>query len=150
MNIGEFLQELYLARKIPQKDSGRRAKTFSFSIKGEKDLPLLVWEYLVKTRAGFKCEDCDSALALQTHHIKPLVGGGKNTLRNGKCVCISCLNKRENMVNLKGRLHESLCYTYGQDKGTKMWEELKKLKTLKEREAMLDSLLKDILPDKNP
>ncbi len=149
MKIGELLEDLMLARKIPERDSEKRTKTFTFNIKGEVDLPFLVWEYLVKARADFRCEDCGTTVTLKAHHLRPLEGGGKNTLRNGKCICISCVHRSENNINLKGKLHQALCRTYGTDKGTKMWEEMKKMKTRKEKEAILHSLLNDILPDKN-
>ena len=60
-----------------------------------EQLPLPVWIYLVKLRAGYKCQggnhtELENELGLDSHHILPLVLGGMNTLNNGQCLCDIC------------------------------------------------------------
>jgi len=62
--------------------------TISFDSKEE--LPLSIWEYLVKRRASFKCSKCGNKNKLVSHHIVSRANEGKNTLDNGACFCTHC------------------------------------------------------------
>ena len=47
---------------------------------------------LVFQKANFKCENegCDNETNLTLHHIKFQKNGGKNSVKNGSCICKSC------------------------------------------------------------
>lgn len=49
-----------------------RNSNYRPEFKRNEELPLEVWTYLVKRRAGFKCEGCGTKKTLQSHHIKPV------------------------------------------------------------------------------
>lgn len=63
-----------------------------FSFEPDEELPLEVWSYFVKRRANFRCEECGKKGTI-AHHITPRPEG-KNTLRNGICLCSKCHGKK--------------------------------------------------------
>lgn len=72
--------------KLKTQEKILRNSDYSLTIKRNEELSIEGWTYLVKRRANFRCEDCSSKENLISHHIihRP---EGKNTLRNGKCLC---------------------------------------------------------------
>jgi len=78
-----------------------RNSQYTVTFKRDEELPLGVWEYLVKRRANFKCEECGISWkerGLISHHIKKRVDKGKNILRNGKAVCTKHHGKAHTIV----------------------------------------------------
>lgn len=72
---------------------GIRHSDYAPIFKRDYELPLEAWTFLVKHRAGFECENCGASnkeKELHAHHIRRPGDGGKNTLRNGKALCITC------------------------------------------------------------
>jgi hypothetical protein len=48
------------------------------------------WMSAVLSRDRFCCVDCCSLLEIQAHHIVPKSQGGRDTLANGKTLCLDC------------------------------------------------------------
>ena len=84
-----------------------RNKHYTTTFKRDEELPLEVWEYLVKRRVNFKCEECGISWKrrrLVAHHIKLRIDGGKNILRNGKALCSKCHGKAHTILVPKKKL----------------------------------------------
>ena len=76
-----------------------------FNIDENKELPQIVWSFLVKLRAEFICQTCSYeqigiTQEIYAHHRIPEVLGGLNTLKNGKCLCTSCHVKAHKALRL--------------------------------------------------
>jgi hypothetical protein len=80
------------------------AEAFVFA--DDELLPYPAWSYLVRRRAGFKCERCEKAVRLGAHHRDR---DKKNCrLENGECLCASCHRAEHNndpglLEKLRGR-----------------------------------------------
>lgn len=52
------------------------------------------WSRQVRKLAGNACADCGATETLHAHHIVPRARGGRNTMRNGVCLCKGCHEAR--------------------------------------------------------
>ena len=91
-----WLRLLRKSKSIKPVDAVIDRNHYTTTFKRNEILPREVWEYLVKLRAGFRCENGDSknhSQKLESHHIIPERKGGKSTLQNGMALCTACHGK---------------------------------------------------------
>ena len=142
MNLFTYIQDLLLSHQV-SKPNMLRKTNYTTTFKLSEELPYGVWEYLVKRRAEFKCEDCGENNNLQSHHIVRPEDGGKNILRNGKCLCTQCHPNYRIPYRINGRLHKSLCRQHGYERGTEITILLNHTKTTKEKIRILNELTQE-------
>lgn len=113
-----------------------RATNYQTIFRRDEKLPLEVWTYLVKRRAGFRCEVCHTHKKLQSHHIKPTYQYGKNIMRNGKCLCTKCHGMEKTFFQENSKFHLSLCERFGNERGTTMLYKLWEAKSVRKMERI--------------
>jgi len=124
--IIDSLRELLYIATFKKVD---RRELCTFYIKPSEELPLEAWTYLVKRRASFKCEDCETNEAhsrrLEAHHIIRPEDGGKNMLRNGKCLCSQCHGKAHTIVIPKKKGFRTIMQAIGKRKYAPYMKEIR-------------------------
>ena len=86
-----------------------------------KSYLLLNGQCLVKRRAHFRCENCENTEKLISHHIKSREYDGKNTLRNGRCLCRSC-HPQYSPTHRNSRIRSRFIEELGWVEGNKYFE----------------------------
>jgi len=138
-----FLERIFTKRKFQKKADRRAILTISF--KPDEELPFGVWNYLVKRRAEFRCEDCGKPEChTKAHHITRPEDGGKNILRNGRCLCDSC-HGFYSWNNKKIREHENeveykLIRSFGKEKGKEIFQKYLLCNSPKKRKLFFEEL----------
>jgi len=141
-----FFRELFFRKKIDQIIVDRRG-SYTTTFGKNEELPLDVWAYLTKRRANFRCEDCGEKGDLDAHHIKRPGDGGRNILRNGRCLCGKCHPRYK--ISLIGRrkreekVRRELIGAFGFEKGIEVLERYKNCKTRKEIGILVEDLSKE-------
>ena len=138
-----FLGWLFVKRKYQKKADRRAILTISFT--PNEELPIEVWTYLVKRRAGFLCEDCGKSGYLAAHHITRPEDEGKPILRNGRCLCGKCHtfytwdNKKNR--NYRDETETKFIHTFGVEKGKEIAHRYISCKTHKQKYQLIDELI---------
>ncbi|HLC87964.1 MAG TPA: HNH endonuclease [Patescibacteria group bacterium] len=68
----------------------------------ERNRPSKRLRYQVFLRDGFKCRACGGTAletVLEVDHIKPVIGGGKNTLDNLQTLCLNCNRGKADFIS---------------------------------------------------
>lgn len=138
-----FLLNFFLKRKYRKKADRRAILTISF--KPDMELPIEVWTYLIKQRTVLMCEDCGKTGYLAAHHITRPEDGGKNNLRNGRCLCGKC-HIFYTWDNRKTREHRDkteskFIHTFGVEKGKEIACRWFLCKTRKQKYQLIDELV---------
>ena len=127
---------------LPKEKNITRNNHYTTIFKPGDELPLVVWTYFIKRRAGFRCEECGNTKQLDAHHIRPVDRDGKNSLENGKCLCRDCHSTYRRLSH-KGDTHSMLVEAFGCTRGNQAFETYRNCKTKEEIEELINKLNKE-------
>ena len=140
-----FFREWFLRRKIEQLIVDRRS-SYTTTFKRDEEFSSEIWPYLIRRRANFRCEECGETIDIDAHHIKRLEDGGKNILRNGRCLCRKCHPKyriTQGIKRRRDRTREKFIDIFGRPRGTEAFEQYRNCRTRKERRELINKLVEE-------
>ena len=150
-HIRDFISSLILTRRVDKnldrKINTDRRRTFAVFYKPSEILPIEIWTYLVKLRAGFACEDCGDKNYLISHHIRRRDGREgheqedkeKNILSNGRCVCSKC-HPNYLGISKRGGTYQKFIECFGYIEGNALFEEYRNIRSKKEESDFVNRI----------
>lgn len=137
----DFIRRIFFRKQIRKLVTKKvsRVPKYIRAFLPDEHLPLDGWTFLVKDRAGFRCEDCDRTENLVSHHFSPEEKAkGIHILKHGKCLCAWCHVNR--YTKLSDPYRRSFYNVYGFYKGKELYTEFTRAKTRIEKKAFIEKL----------